>query len=317
MDCSVIRRQNRMIILPPTITLRTRLEISSFVIATIEAEGVRVPPSSRLRRMHDLYHSAVGTIGPAHPGYEMALEGERDMQILAFAFDQLAGSEPSDAYRDRLRKLVRDSVLPQDDPMKSPGRDAAFEVYVGAVCTAAKLLPVKWEEPDISCVLDDTKYGFAVKRLKSLGRLRERVRDAVDQISRCGLPGVIVLDLALAFNPANRRLRRMNDTIFWSEYEANFNVTWSEHNPKVQEMLARADVLGIIVHDYHVRQQDDGWQLAGMTIRVPATAQSSTVQTQFNRLSTLYTYGLPNQSDASTRPLILPPASGPMRSTDS
>ena len=229
-----------MIILPPRITPRTRSEMSSFVIATIEAEGVRVPPSSRLRRMHHLYHSGIGTIGLDHPEYEIALEGERDMQLLAFAFDQLAGTESSDAYGDRLKKLVRDSVLPQDDRMKSPGRDAAFEIYVGAVCTAARLLPVRWEEPDVSSVLDEIKYGFAAKRLKSLGQLRKRVRDAVYQIDRCGLPGVVVLDLALAFNPANRRIRQMHDAIFWSEYEANFNVTWSEHQPKVQEIMARA-----------------------------------------------------------------------------
>ena len=295
-----------MIILPPTITPRTRPEISSFVIETIEAEGVRVPPSSRLRHMHNLYDSGMGTIKPAHPEHEIALEGERDMQLLAFAFDQLSEGESSDAYRDRLKRLVSDSVLPQDDRTESPGRDAAFEIYVGAVCTAARLLPIRWQEPDVCCVLDDTKYGFAAKRLKSLGQLRKRVRDAVDQIGRCGLPGVIVLDLALAFNPANRRIRRMHDAVFWSEYEANFNVTWSDHQPKVQEIIARANVLGIIVHDYHIRQQNDGWQLAGMTIRVPATAQSQAVQAQFNRLSTLYTYGLPNQSDASSWPLILP-----------
>ena len=120
----------------------------------------------------------------------------------------------------------------------------------------------------------------------------------------------------LAFNTANRRIRRMHDAIFWSDYEANFNVTWSQLQPKVQEIMARANVLGIIVHDYHVRQQDNGWELAGITIRVPATVQSQAVQAEFNRLSTLYTYGLPNQSDASTRPLILPRTSDPMRSTD-
>ena len=157
-----------------------------------------MPPSSRLQRMHNLYHSGTGTIGPAHPEYEIAIEGERDMQLLAFAFDQLAGHESSDAYRDRLKKLVSDSVPPQDDRVRSPGRDAAFEIYVGAVCTAARLFPVRWEEPDVSCVLDDTKYGFAAKRLKSLGQLRKRVGDAVDQIGRCSLPGVVILDLALA-----------------------------------------------------------------------------------------------------------------------
>lgn len=189
-------------------------------------------------------------------------------------------------YRDLLRKLVNDSVLPQSHRANSPGRDAGFEIYVGAVCTAAQLLPVAWEEPDISCVLDGTKHVLAAKRLKNTRNLRKRVSKAVKQIERSGHPGVIVLDVGLAFNPDNHRIRQMNETVFWSEYEANFNV--------------------IIVHDYHVRQQNDGWQLAGMTIRVPAVSRSEQKQRQFNRLSTLYTYGLPNQSDASNRRLILP-----------
>jgi hypothetical protein len=117
---------------------------------------------------------------------------------------------------------------------------------------------------------------------------------------------VIVLDVGLAFNPENHRIRRMHETVFWSEYEANFKATWSEYQPKVQESMARANVLGIIIHDYHVRQHDEGWQLTGMTNRVHAETRSLEEQRQFNRLSTLYTYGLPNQSDASTRPLVLP-----------
>jgi hypothetical protein len=295
-----------MIIVPPTITPRTRPELSSFVIATIEAAGVQVPPSSRLRRMHDLYHSGIATIGPDHPDYEIALEGERDMQLLAFAFDQLAETEASDVYRDLIKKLVSDSVLPQNDRTNSPGRDAGFEIYVGAVCTAAQLLPVAWEEPDVSCVLDNTKYVLAAKRLKNIRNIEKRVSKAVKQIDRSGLPGLIVLDVGLAFNPDNHRIRQMHESVFWSEYEANFKVTWSDHQSKVQEMMARADVLGIIVHDYHVRQQSDGWQLAGMTIRVSAETRSAEGQRHFTRLSTLYTYGLPNQSDASNRPLILP-----------
>ena len=98
----------------------------------------------------------------------------------------------------------------------------------------------------------------------------------------------------------------MPETVFWSDYEANFNVTWNEHQSKVQEIMARADVLGIMVHDYHVRLQDDDWQLAGMTIRIPAVTRPADEQRLFDRLSTLYTYGLPNQNEASSRPLILP-----------
>src|SRR5579871_2793816 len=121
-----------MIFLPPKITPRTRQELSSFVITTIEAEGVSVPPSSRLRRMHDLYHSGRVTIDPNDSDYEMAVEGDRDMQLLAYAFDQLSRHPKCATYRSLLKKLVDDSVLPQTDRESSPGRDAAFEIYVAA-----------------------------------------------------------------------------------------------------------------------------------------------------------------------------------------
>ena len=298
---------NRMIIVPPTITSRTRPELCSFVIATIEAAGIHVPPPSRLRRMYDIYQRGIATIGPDHPDHELALEADRDMQLLAFAFDQLATMELSDAYRDLLRKLINDSVLPQNDRANSPGRDAAFEIYVGAVCTASRLLPVAWEEPDVTFVLDGTKYCLAAKRLKSIQKLKQRVRKAAEQIEGSKLPGLIVLDLSLAFNPDNRRIRQIHEAVFWSGYKKNFLATWDRYHLQIQKIMAHVDnVLGIVVHDYHIRQQKEDWQLAGMTIRIPAEARSVQQQRDFNRLSTLYTYGLPSQSDDLDIPLILP-----------
>lgn len=128
-----------MIVLPPQITPRTRRALSSFVIAKIEAEGIRVPDSSRLRRMHDLLHSGRGPLETTDPDLEIALEGERDLQLLAFAFDQLSPIRSSDTYRGLLKKVVRDSVLPQNDRKNSKGRDAAFEIHVAGVCAAAQL----------------------------------------------------------------------------------------------------------------------------------------------------------------------------------
>jgi hypothetical protein len=256
--------------------------------------------------MHNLYHSGQIIIGPDYPDYELALEGERDMQLLAFAFDQLVQTEPSDTYRELLKKLISDSVLPQRDRNNSPGRDAGFEIYVGGVCAAAKLLPIAWEEPDITCFLGTAKHGFAAKRLKSINKIYDRVSKAADQINRVGLPGVIVLDLALAFNPENRRLAQMHETVFWSEYMTNFRATWSEYQEKVQTIVAGSEVLGMVVHDYHIRQQSEGWQLAGMTIRVPNGTRSINDQRYFDKLSTIYTYGLPNQSDVECQALHLP-----------
>jgi hypothetical protein len=229
------------------------------------------------------------------------------MQLLAFAFDQIPAAERSEAFRDRLRMVTDDSALPQNDRAKSPGRDAAFEIHVGAVCAAAKLLPVVWEEPDVTFWLSGVKYGLAAKRLKNARNLRRRIREAVDQINRSHLPGLIALDIGLAFNPENRRVRDVSDAQFLSQYEATFQTIWRRYNPHVQAIMARAKVLGIVVHDYHVRQRGDEWQLAGSTVRIAADARSVAQQREFHKVSTLYVYGLPNQSDASNRPLVVPP----------
>ena len=65
-------------------------------------------------------------------------------------------------------------------------------------------------------------------------------------------------------------------------------------------------MLGIVVHDYHVRQLGPDWQLTGMTMRIPNESRSTLDHRLFKTLSTLYTYGLPNQTDSSTRSIILP-----------
>ncbi len=300
--------RTKMIILPPTLEPRTRQQLNAFVIASIEAAGVRVPPSSRLKRMHDLLVADEGMIEPSDPEFETALEAERDMQLLAFVFDQLAAAEPNDEYRRLVKKVVDDSVLPNHDRTQSVGRNAAFELFVGAICTSAQMLSVAWEEPDVTCVFDGIKYAFAAKRLKSVNSLLARVRKAVEQIDRSGLPGVIALDTCLAFNPNNVRISEpLPDAVFMSRYWKALRNLWSEHQAKVQKVIARADVLGLLVHDYQVRfQTNRQWALAGMTMRVPALARSTADQRRFDELATLYTYAMPNQEEVSEAKIILP-----------
>lgn len=273
-----------MIVLPPTPKPRTRREQSAFVIASIEATGVRVPRTSRLNRMHRLLMvEGEDIIRTDDPEFETALEAERDMQLLAFVFDQLGATEQNDTYRQLVRKLVDDSVLPQLDRTQSVGRNAAFELFVGAICSGARLRPVFWEEPDVTCVLDGMSIGLAAKRIKSVKSLEARVRKAVDQIKRSGLPGVIVLDTCLAFNPENLRVVvPLPDSMFMSRYWMGLKTIWSQYHSKIQRLTSEANVLGVLVHDYQVRfQANRQWGLAGMTMRVPISARSAADQRRF------------------------------------
>jgi hypothetical protein len=245
-------------------------------------------------------------IASNHPDFQIAIEAERDMQLLGFAFDQFAECERTTSYVNLLKKIVSDSPLPQHDREHSPGRDAAFELYVGAACQSAQFSPVNFEEPDVTCMWEGTKYAIPAKRIKNEKKIVRRVREATDQIRKCGLPGIIALETCLALNPDNLRIMHMPDTVFWSEYFENLKFSWSQLQKKVQEIISRDNVLGIILHDYQIREQSNNQiALAGMTMRVPALHRTATEQRRFETLSTLYTYALPNQDDVSNLPLVL------------
>jgi hypothetical protein len=256
--------------------------------------------------MNNIYVNAHGFIAADDPNFEIAIEAERDMQLLGFVFDQFTLKSPTEAYLNLLKTIVSDSPLPQNDRQHSPGRDAAFEMYVGAVCMSAQFSPVSFEEPDVTCVWQTSKYAIAAKRIKNESKIVRRVRDATDQIARCGLTGIIALDTCLAFNPNNLRMNQMPDTIFWSDYFKNLCATWSQYQPKVQRIIRRENVLGIIVHDYLIRRHpNDQISLAGMTMRVPSVGRTDLEKRLFDTLSTLYTYALPNQDDVSNLPIAL------------
>src|SRR4030042_275607 len=67
---------------------RTRTETAEFVITSLNGLGIKPKPGSRLMRMLRVFTEAAGIIPPAHPDFEIALEAERDMQLLEYVFEQ-------------------------------------------------------------------------------------------------------------------------------------------------------------------------------------------------------------------------------------
>src|SRR5262249_21505420 len=140
------------------------------------------------------------------PEYRIASEADRDMQILAFVFDQLMDFRDDEQFRIKVGLLLRDHALPQDGSEQSSGRDTQFELLVAAVCKSAGLVPLGFEEPDLTCTFNGVKFGIAAKRLKSMAKMRTRLKSATEQIKRAQLPGVIAVDASVGLNPHNEPL---------------------------------------------------------------------------------------------------------------
>lgn len=139
------------------------------------------------------------------PQFEAAKQAHRDLLQMHFMVDQIGHWAHDDRIRPKFRVLCKDSVKPSEDRQQSKGRDAQCELYFAAICQKAGLEPV-FKEPDIICSHNADQIGIAVKRIKSLERLEDRIRDAADQVCGSGITGVIAADITLATNPDDHSL---------------------------------------------------------------------------------------------------------------
>ncbi len=191
------------------IALRNGSQLADHVVSWIKDQGIVVSAGSRIDQMRAMFVRPNGEpppfIAPGDKGFEVALEAERDLQMLGFAGDQLAKVPLPPEFQTRLKRLSKDTALPQDGSANTVGRDLQCELYVAAICMKAGTSPT-FDEPDVRCAVNGLKFGVAVKRVKSPGRFEDRVREAEKQIEKVGLPGIVVADISVMLNPTNERI---------------------------------------------------------------------------------------------------------------
>ncbi len=156
---------------------QTRVEQAAYVVERVQSLGVRIHPASRLMLM-------LRTLEKGHIDYDdrrfpIALESIRDMYQLRLIVNQMGAHRDNPKFRTSVEKLLKDAALPQDGSSNTPGRDTQFELYLAAICLRARLLPVDYDEPDITCDVEGLKFGIAAKRLKSLDRFEDRVKEGM------------------------------------------------------------------------------------------------------------------------------------------
>jgi hypothetical protein len=246
-------------------TPRTRAENAAYVVQQIRALGVKVNDSSRLMRMKRVLDK--GYVSPEDPDFPIALESMRDMQHIGFAFDQMNAQSECRRFRDVIRRLLKDSPLPHMDREESTGRNAQLELYLAALCQRAGMGPVDYEEPDVTCVADGIKFGIAAKRVKSLDQVRKHVKKAAEQVEKSKLPGIVVLDLSMAWNRQNMPI---TSGIMSQLYEmtaiAKTNQFFTENRENIERWVQGKGVLAVLVLEYVVRlRRDRSWNLEGMS----------------------------------------------------
>ncbi len=241
--------------------VRSLNEASDCVIESIKGLGLEIKPGSRLYQMRESLRNEDGTwkdnIRPADSDYSVAREALRDLTLLEFFFDHIDMTGQEDAVRAKVKQTLCDSVLPQGGK-GSLGRDTQAELFVFAVCNKACLQP-QLEEPDVVFQMSRKSYGIAVKRIKSLKKLVDRVKEGAKQIDKSNMPGIIIVDISFAINPQNRDVVAPMD-------DSNFGKLWGAELRKmidpIHSLLCNAvknrGILGVILHDHQTRITEGG-----------------------------------------------------------
>jgi hypothetical protein len=246
--------------------------IAEIILRGFKELDVILNRASRLGKQINVYLDPKGIlpqiIEPDHDAFQTAVEAKRDLSQVAFSLTQLLPVIPKDEIRKRLRRLVSDNVLPQDNPERSPGRDAQFELLVAALCVRAQLDPVFDESPDLRCKLSDETFGLAVKRIKSPPErfdegLQATIRKAADQIERSCLPGIIIIDVSQSLNPSNWRVPlEIADAQFDAVWGANKLGFKARFGSRLLKWTEGKHVLGVILIDTILRSHPTrGWLL--------------------------------------------------------
>lgn len=236
----------------------SRAENAAYVIEQLRELGFEANPGSRLMRMHKVWQRGPHKFGT--PDFWIALESDRDMLQLGFVLEQLGAYGDKTAFVEVVRRMLSDSVLSQHDRKRSPGRDAQFELYLAAVCQKAGMLPVGYEEPDVTCTVAGVSFGIAAKRIKSLQQAGKRIKEAADQIADHKRPGIIALDISIGFNRNNSPIisplhNQMIDTI----NDAQANQLFYKHEHLIKKCCLGRGVLGIVLFDFRTRVKTNEW----------------------------------------------------------
>jgi len=254
---------------------------ADYVLERFEQYGAHVPASSRFKRLHEAVcnddGSSRGYISENDSHFETAREALRDFRQLEFFFDQIVLDPEKGKYIPIIKRIIKDSVLPQDDIENSHGRDAQSEAFAFAVCKNAGMNPA-FEEPDITCSIDACKIGIAVKRIKSYSQLEKRLMKAAEQIEKMGMPGVISADMTLAVNPENFSIvTNQNEDHVQSWWTAEMNKRTCQLNDAGWPAVGAKGVLGVFFHEHCPVCLNGNYTLRSMTYGIKTATNETEI----------------------------------------
>jgi hypothetical protein len=285
---------------PDNLPRHTRVEMAAYVIAQFQAMGLEPPP--RVMEMHRVLSR--GYVPPEDPDIWTALESLRDLHQLGFIFDQLHSHRCNPRFRQYVKHLRNDPVLPQEDRLNAQGRNYQFQLYLAAICQRGGLLPVCYEEPDVLSTVEGRTFAIAAKRVTSdrPARFEERVRQAADQIQRRNLSGIVAVDLSISRNRDNQPIISPLQSQLFEAYANEQNRRlFEEREQEIYRWVEGKGVRAVLVFDFRIRLRPDRqWGLDGTMCWLPTVHDNEQANREYTSFREGFCRGVPGLVESMT-----------------
>ena len=277
---------------------QTKVEQAAHVIKRVESLGITINQASRLMQMLRILES--GYIEYSDIRFPVALESIRDMYQLRLIVDEMDVHSKNLKFVANVEKMLQDAAAPQDSGPNTLGRNTQFELYIAAIALRGGMSPVEYDEPDVTCNVEGIKFGIAAKRLKSLDRFKQRVKEGAKQIRRAKIPGIIACDLTIARNPKNRPITSsLQSQLSVLTGNAKNQHLFDRYEHDIHQWVAYSGVRALLVFDFTYRVSPDNrsWIHEGMMCWFPTTKNDARAASELAAFQRFFLKGMPNLID--------------------
>lgn len=285
----------------------THAEMAAEVLEWLDGQpSLGINNSSRIYALCRAVVKNAGRISErGDPQYVLLEQSFKDVQELWLITRVLGDELLEHPFKEPLiRAGTNDSELPEDSGDLTRGRDAQFELFVGAIGRRVGLDVSHFGEgqPDWLMRTGLRAWTVETKRAKSAKAVNRLSEKAAKQIERSLVGGVIVIDVSAIGGADQRRLDRcVPDDELSNAREQMGNAIMQDGLPQIMKAVGDVPVGVIIIHDYVIRpagRKPDGkevpWGLHGLWCVYHREATGSSQRDRYEEFWELFSRGLPD-----------------------
>lgn len=203
-----------------------------------------------LCRAVDACHGEV--VLPSDPQHAALVQALKDLKEIWYIVKVFGDRLLEPPLQTRFNDCLKDRLQPSDAAIDTTGRDAQFELFIGALAQRAGLLPEYSESGSDWIARDATgRTAIEAKRPKSEDAVDGIVRKAVSQIGTANCRGIIFLDASHLVGAEDHVARHYLDDAQRQRYHQHFTKAFGDRfNKTIQRRVAGSSVGLVVVHTY-------------------------------------------------------------------